>query len=869
MPKKALASLNVVINAVTTPLFRGLNRASKRLAVFGAKMRAVGRSMTMSFTLPFLAIGVAGAKMAIDFEKNMTKIKTLVGISAKEVNNLSGQVMKLSGKTAQAPAELADGLYFLTSAGLRGSNAMETLSQVAKGVAIGLGDQADLAKVAAAAQNAYGEETISASKALDVFGGAVREGMFEASDLAEVLGTQLGMASSLGISFEETNAFIATYTRTTGDAKAASTSFGGVMMALAKTTPKMEKALKEVGMSGDFVRQMLGEQGLQATLIHIKDAFEANNVPLTDFFSKSQALKGVLGVLGNQTENYDRILKGLSDTTGLVDDGFNTLEDTTGFKMQKSFNELKLAVQELGVTMMPIFTKIVNGAVKIANGFTSLDSGTKMLATAAATLVAFSGPLLTMAGGVMKALSMMTGPIGIVVVALGVMFALIYENWAEVRPIFVDWINYWITLYNESEVFRRLVQSIGAAFKSIWAFIKFFFTACFQQIRNLTKYGGDFFEGLGKRIKGAFTFDVKMGYEGKKMMEDFGKGMREGMDKIEGDFSDEWSDINTTMAKNMRAKPLLLVTEEDIDKGLTDMETYLTDKVKALQDKLKDLLGSGSYFELPEELTEGGPGEADGPIPDPDPTTTSKWQDFFTFMKDNFSGLSEKALETFETIMGAASSVINGIGNLWAAEHEKEKTILDNEETASQEQFDKDYERELAEVENSKMNEEDKNQAILDLKENFETRQEGMDETFDSKKKALQTKAAKREKSMKIMQSVMGTAQAVVNALGSVPFPYNLAVAAMVGGLGAAQIAAIASTPLPMATGGLAFGPVNAIVGDNPNAANDPEVVAPLSKLKNMLGNEMNVELNVGGIVKGNDIYLSNDLTTEQRPRYI
>ena len=83
MPKKALASLNVVINAVTSPLFRGLAVASKRLMAFGAKMKAVGRSISMSFTLPFAMIGVAGAKMAIDFQKNMTKINTLVGISSK------------------------------------------------------------------------------------------------------------------------------------------------------------------------------------------------------------------------------------------------------------------------------------------------------------------------------------------------------------------------------------------------------------------------------------------------------------------------------------------------------------------------------------------------------------------------------------------------------------------------------------------------------------------------------------------------------------------------------------------------------------------------------------------------------------------
>lgn len=39
-----------------------------------------------------------------------------------------------------------------------------------------------------------------------------------------------------------------------------------------------------------------------------------------------------------------------------------------------------------------------------------------------------------------------------------------------------------------------------------------------------------------------------------------------------------------------------------------------------------------------------------------------------------------------------------------------------------------------------------------------------------------------------------------------------------------------------LATGGLAYGPTMAIVGDNPGASNDPEVIAPLSKLRDYMG---------------------------------
>ena len=63
----------------------------------------------------------------------------------------------------------------------------------------------------------------------------------------------------------------------------------------------------------------------------------------------------------------------------------------------------------------------------------------------------------------------------------------------------------------------------------------------------------------------------------------------------------------------------------------------------------------------------------------------------------------------------------------------------------------------------------------------------------------------------------------------------------------AAGIAAVATgkifmnlvkTPPKLATGGLAYGPTLAVVGDNRGAASDPEVIAPLSKLRNYIGGQ-------------------------------
>lgn len=59
-----------------------------------------------------------------------------------------------------------------------------------------------------------------------------------------------------------------------------------------------------------------------------------------------------------------------------------------------------------------------------------------------------------------------------------------------------------------------------------------------------------------------------------------------------------------------------------------------------------------------------------------------------------------------------------------------------------------------------------------------------------------------------------------------------------------------------LAKGGLAFGPTYAMVGDNPNAGIDPEVIAPLSKLKDIMG---------GGGTTNVNITLSGELTAKGR----
>ena len=114
----------------------------------------------------------------------------------------------------------------------------------------------------------------------------------------------------------------------------------------------------------------------------------------------------------------------------------------------------------------------------------------------------------------------------------------------------------------------------------------------------------------------------------------------------------------------------------------------------------------------------------------------------------------------------------------------------------------------------------------------------------------------------------LAKAQVIANATG--PNAANVAS----GGLatpafivaGLTMLDGFLSTLPALAEGGLAFGPTTALIGDNKNARIDPEVVAPLSKLRDMLGGG---STNVYGRISGDDIVISNDRAMRDRNRYI
>ena len=253
-----MAGLTTIVRALVTAdvskMQTELKKAEGSLTKFGNKATAAGKVLTKKVTLPLVAVGGVSIKAASDFEASMKKIESLVGLSSEAVQGFEEDVKRLSGQTAQAPNDLADAMFFITSAGLRGAVATETLEASAKAAAVGLGETATIAELATSALNAYGAENLSASQATDVMVAAVREGKLEASELAGSMGRVLPLASAMGVNFNEVGAAFAAVSRTGTNAAEAATQVRGILAALLRPTKQSEEALTSMGMSSAELR---------------------------------------------------------------------------------------------------------------------------------------------------------------------------------------------------------------------------------------------------------------------------------------------------------------------------------------------------------------------------------------------------------------------------------------------------------------------------------------------------------------------------------------------------------------------------------------------------------------------------------------
>jgi len=385
-----------------------MRRLGDSMQTAGRRMSGAGRTMTRSITAPLAAIGGIAVKSAADFETSFAKIRGLVGVSAEEIGVLEEAASRLGPQFGKSSNEAAEALFFITSAGLRGKDAIEALEVSLQASAVGLGEVATIADLTTSIMNAYGSETVDAAKATDVLTAAVREGKLEPEELAGAMGQVLPIASAMGISVDEVGATFAAMSRTGTDASQAATQLRGIMTGLLKPTAEAERALAEMGMSSKELRDQIRERGLLSVLERLTEAFAGNEEGIAEVFGNVRALSGVLDLMGSNVEGTRQIFENMTDTTGILNSAFSATADTAAFQFQQALAELRETLRKLGEDIMPFVQRLVDGLRNLVDRFNELSPAQQDLLIKFGAVLAIAGPILLFLGSLATAIGVVT-----------------------------------------------------------------------------------------------------------------------------------------------------------------------------------------------------------------------------------------------------------------------------------------------------------------------------------------------------------------------------------------------------------------------------------------------------------------------------
>lgn len=461
-----VARVSVVVTARTSEFMRGMNNVSTRMANVGRTMTRIGGKLTRYVTLPIIGIGTAAVTTAMQFEHSMAKIEALVGVSREQLSLWEDDIKNIAREFGIMPTDLADALYFITSAGLEGADALDALYQSAKASGSGLGDVKTIADLVTSAMNAYGAENLSAAEATDILVAAVREGKAEPYELASSLGQVLPIAAELGIEFHEVAAATAAMTRTGTNAQVAGTQLRQIMATLLKPTADAEEVLSEMGTSAKELREMIREDGLLAALMELRDLTnEYGEDAMARVFPNIRALIGILDLMGENVEENIEIFKNLEDAVGALDDAWKVMADTTIKKWDKMKATVMVGLIELGDVLLPIVAEyldiVTENALDLADAFAELSEeeqksilGKIGMAAAAGPLLSVLGNLVIVIAGIVKLLSMPLGFLSLAVLA-------------------TEYVGNWARKANELDgVIGDLVDSLWAAISPVTSIIK-------------------------------------------------------------------------------------------------------------------------------------------------------------------------------------------------------------------------------------------------------------------------------------------------------------------------------------------------------------------------------------------------------------
>jgi len=467
-----------------------------------------------------VAVGALSVKMAGDFQESMTQLVTGAGESKSNLDMVSQGVLNMAVTTGTSTKDLSDGLYMIESAGQHGAQGLETLKIAAEAAKVGNASLADVANGVTTAMTDYAGENLTAAQAANTLIATVASGKTHMQDLSQALSTILPVASSVGVSFNNVMAAMATMTGEGVPAADAATYLRQTLMSLENPSTKGAAALKSIGLtSGQVASEMKKSlpDALKMITEHLAKKFPVGSqkyiAALSAISGGTKQMQGMLDLTGKHLSTFDKNVKTIAASVkhgGKSVTGWSETQKDFNFQMAQAGEILQTGMIRAGTALMPIVSKLVSGFVSFVGtmsrfvGWLSKGSAgativkgvlaglalgvLAFVATAIPPLLVAFGAWAVAAGSAALMTIIAAAPFIAVGLAIGILVAgivLAIQHWGAIVKFFEG---LWKTVWGAvSSFFKTIWNDIKSFFTGIWNGIVAFFTGAVKAVVNFVK----------------------------------------------------------------------------------------------------------------------------------------------------------------------------------------------------------------------------------------------------------------------------------------------------------------------------------------------------------------------------------------------
>lgn len=336
-------------------------------------LKNIGKAATAAFSIAkIVEFGDASVQAANQFNKGMKEVFTLLpGISKQSMSAMTNDVKEFSKEMGTLTSETVPALYQALSAGVSQDSVFDFLETANKAAIGGVTNLETAVDGLSSVVNAYGEDTVSASKASDLMFTTVKLGKTTFEELSSSLYNVVPTAVGAGVAFEDVSAALAAMTAQGIPTSVATTQLRQAIVELSKSGTETDKIFRQIAGKGftDFIAE---GNNIQQAFQLLEQYASDTNVGVNDLFGSVEAGNAVLALTGQGTEKFTQSMSEMREAIGATDAAFKTMEEDPGRKWDRIVAAAEVAQINIGNVLidklLPIMEWVQDNIDDIAAG---------------------------------------------------------------------------------------------------------------------------------------------------------------------------------------------------------------------------------------------------------------------------------------------------------------------------------------------------------------------------------------------------------------------------------------------------------------------------------------------------------------------